>query len=83
MKLAADDSQVFADTVTTGSVLAFAAFIPVKVTKGTHGMNVTVPKSASKDTTFTIADTLYIGVYYDATSSRITYAFQRQPFYYR
>jgi hypothetical protein len=58
VKVSVDDSQVFADTVTTGSVLAFAAIIPVKVTKGTHGLNVTVPNSASKDTTFTIADTL-------------------------
>jgi hypothetical protein len=83
VKVAVDNSQVFADTVTTGSVLAFAAIIPVQVSKGTHGLNVTIVGSVSKDTTFTIADTLYIGVNYNATSSRISYALQRQPFYYR
>lgn len=83
VKVALDHSQVSADIVTNDFVLAFAAILPARVFNGTHFLNVTVAESVSKDTTFTIADTLYIGVNYDATSSRITYAFQRQPFYYR
>jgi hypothetical protein len=63
--------------------VAVAAIIPVQVHKGTHLLNVTVPNSVSKDTTFTIADTLYIGVNNDATTPRITYHFRRLPFYYR
>jgi hypothetical protein len=83
VKVAVDNSQVFADSVTTGLALAVAAIIPVQVSKGTHGLNVTVGSSAFKDTTFAIADTLYVGVTYDATTSRITYVLQRRPFYYR
>jgi hypothetical protein len=75
VKVAIDNSQVFADAVTTGSILAFAAIVPVQVFKGTHLLNVTVADSVSKDTTFTIADTLYIGVNYDAPIQRITYHF--------
>jgi hypothetical protein len=83
VKVSVDFSQVFSDTVTTGSILAFAAIIPVQVSIGTHFLNVTVANSVSKDTAFTIADTLYIGVNYDATIPGITYHFQRWPFYYR
>jgi hypothetical protein len=78
-----DFSQVFSDTVTTGLILAVAEIIPVQVYEGTHRLNLTVPNSVSKDTIFTVADTLYIGVNYDATTPRITYHFQRLPFYYR
>jgi hypothetical protein len=83
VRVSVDFSQVFADTVTTSLVLAVAAMIPVQVYNGTHLLNVTVPNLVSKDTTFTIADTLYIGVNYDATTPRITYHFQRLPFHYR
>jgi hypothetical protein len=83
VRVSVDFSQVFADTVTTGLVLAVAAIIPVQVVNGPHLLNVTVADSIAKGTTSTIADTLHIGVNYNATSSRISYAFQRQPFYYR
>ncbi len=81
-----DNSRVFAGYVSTGAVLGYAAILPVQVTKGTHGLNVTVFNSlsslASKDTTFTVADTLYIGVNYDNTTSQIKYYFSRRPFLY-
>jgi hypothetical protein len=83
VRVSVDFSQVFEDTVTTGLALAVAAVIPVQVFNGPHLLNVTVAGSVSKDTTFTIADTLYIGVNYDATTSRIAYSFRRMPFYYR
>jgi hypothetical protein len=83
VRVSIDFSQVFSDTVTSGIIAPVAAIIPVQVYNGTHLLNVTVPNSVSKDTMFTIADSLYIGVNYDATTPRITYHFQRLPFYYR
>ena len=83
VKVTVDNSQVFADTITTGSILAFAAIIPVQVSKGTHRLNVNVAETVSKDTTFTITDTLYIGVSYDETTSKIMYVFRHEPFGYR
>jgi hypothetical protein len=83
VKVAVDHSQVFADILTTHFILAFAAIIPVQVFNGTHFLSLTVAEAVSKDTTFTIADTLYIGVNSDATTPRITYHFQRWPFHCR
>ncbi len=82
VEVSVDYAQVFDDTVTTGDILAFAAIIPVRVSSGAHVLNVTVADSISKDTTFVIADSLYIGVNYNATTLRIEYVFQRQPFPY-
>ncbi len=42
VKVIVDNSQVFADTITTGSILAFAAIIPVQVSQGAHELIVTV-----------------------------------------
>ena len=82
VKVRLDYSQIFIDTVTTGSIIAVAAIIPAKVYKGTHFLSVTAD-SITNDTTFTITDTLYIGVNYSSTNSRITYRFQHYPFGYR
>lgn len=82
VKVRVDYSQVFFDTVSTGYVLSVAAIIPVKIRKGTHFLSVTAGSTTS-NTTFTIADTLYIGVNYSSTNSRITYRFQQYPFGYR
>ncbi len=77
-----DNSRLFAGNVSTSAILGVAAVIPVHVTKGTHALNVTVSNSISKDTTFTIADTLFIGVNYDSRTSHITYYFTRHRFIY-
>ncbi len=78
-----DHQSVFADTVTSNLSLSLAAIIPVQVNQGTHTLNVTVPDTISQDTTFTIADTLYIGVNYSSTSRRLDFRFQGERFYYR
>ena len=83
MKVIVDNSQVFSDTITTGSILAFAAIIPVQVSQGTYGLIVSVADTASNDTTFTITDTLYIGVNYDEITSKIRYVFRDRSFPYR
>lgn len=81
-----DNSRLFTGYVSTGAILGYATILPVQVTKGTHGLNVTAYNSlsspASKDTTFTVADSLYIGVNYDSTTSQIRYYFTRRPFLY-
>jgi hypothetical protein len=78
-----DQSQVFADTISTGYILAVAVIIPVQINQGVHTFGVTIPNSVSKDTSFTISDSLYIGVNYNSAKSMISYHFQRNPFYYR
>jgi len=83
VKVRVDYSQIFVDTVTTGSIIAVAAIIPVEIYRGTHFLSVTVADSITNDTTFSINDTLYIGVNYSSTTSRITYRFQQYPFGYR
>lgn len=83
VKVNVDYSQTFNDTVTTGSIIAVAAIIPVDIYKGTHLLKVTIADSITKDTTFTINDTLYIGVNYSPSTSNITYNFRHTPFPYR
>jgi hypothetical protein len=83
VKVAVDYSEVFDDTITTGDILAFAAIVPVQVSRGVHALRVTADGSFAKDTTFTIIDSLYVGVNYNVTTSRINYIFQRHPFRYR
>jgi len=83
VSVAVDHQSVFADTVSTNLSLALAAVIPVQVNQGTHTLSVTVPDTISKDTTFTIADTLYIAVSYSSTSRSLDFRFQRNRFYYR
>ncbi len=78
-----DYTQVFSDTVTSGRILALAAIISLPISNGPHMLSITVADSTTQDTTFAVADSLYIGVNYDATTSRILCVFQRQPFYYR
>ena len=81
--ISVDQGRVFNDTVTTGSSLAVAAIIPVHLTQGVHRLNVTVAGTVSKDTTFTISDSLFVGVGYDMNTETITYRFQRNRFPYR
>jgi hypothetical protein len=78
-----DQTLVFADTVTTGFALAVAAIIPVEVNQGSHNLRVAIANILSKDTSFTISDSLYVGVSYDSARATINYRFQRNPFYYR
>ena len=81
-----DSSRVFQGNVSTGSTLGYAAIIPVQVSRGTHALSVFVLSSALSafptDTTFTIADTLYIGVNFDANAGKITFTYRTTPFQY-
>ena len=81
-----DSSRVFQGNISTGSTSGYAAIIPVQVSKGTHTLSVFVLSSALSafptDTTFTIADTLYIGVNFDAHPGKITFTYRTTPFLY-
>ena len=81
--ISVDQAQVFASTVSTGFIVAFAAIIPVQLTQGTHKLTVTIAHTVSKDTSFAISDTLFVGVSYNSTTRTIDYRFQRNRFYYR
>lgn len=83
VKVRVDYSQIFSDTVTTIPALEVADIIPAQIYKGTHSLSITVADSITNDTTFTINDTLYIGVNYSPTTFRITYNFRHLPFRYR
>ncbi len=83
VKVMFDNFIVFNDTVQTGSILAYAAQIPIDINKGKHSLKVTVENSISNESTFVIDDTLYVGVQYDATNSNIIFHFQKAPFPYR
>ena len=81
-----DSSRIFQGNVSTGSTLGYAAIIPVQVSKGTHTLGVFIWSSALSakptDTTFTIADTLYIGVNFDERAGKVTFIYQTTPFLY-
>ncbi len=77
-----DNSQIYADIISTSALSGAAAIVPVQVTNGTHLLRVTVSNSISKDTSFTIQDTLYIGVNYNSQNSQIDYYFTRKGFLY-
>jgi hypothetical protein len=77
-----DNSQIFSDIISTSALSGVAAIVPAQVTNGTHFLRVTVSNSVSKDTTFTIQDTLYIGVNYSSQNSQINYYFTRKGFLY-
>jgi hypothetical protein len=83
VKVKVDNSQLLNDTVTTGSILAYAAIIPAQINKGLHSLSITIDDSITKDTTFTINDTLYIGVNYKQSTSSINYYFRYHSFPYR
>ena len=82
VSISVDQGEVFAGTVSTGSILAFAAIIPVQVTQGTHKLTASIADSVSKDTTFTISDTLFVGVNFNPANGSIDYRFQRNRFYH-
>ena len=77
-----DNFKVFEGEISTISILGYAAIIPVQVSQGTHKLNVGVFNSTSKDTIFTIYDSLYIGVKFDAANAKLSYIIQRHPFPY-
>ncbi len=77
-----DNAQVFSDTVSTNQNIGYARKIPVQVINGTHFLRVTVSQTIAKDTSFTVQDTLYIGVYFTETDSAIEYYFSREQFVY-
>ncbi len=78
-----DRKQIFQDVVTTLPSISLATVVPVEVTQGTHRLAVTAAGVHSGDSTFTILDTLFVGVNYNATAGTIHYRFQRKPFVYR
>lgn len=76
VKVKVDNCQVFSDTISTEPILAFAAIFQIQVSKGTHEIVVSIADTLFNDTTFTIKDTLYIGVNYHAINSKISYTFR-------
>ena len=77
-----DNSVIFSDTVTSSPMVGVAKIIPAKIANGYHALRVTVLNSISKDTSFIVQDTLYIGVQYNKPNSLIEYYFTRKQFLY-
>lgn len=82
VKVFIDNSQLFSDTVSSSSVVGVAKIIPVSITNGLHSLRVALSNSLTKDTLFTIQDTMYIGVKYNKQNSQIEYSFTRMRFLY-
>jgi hypothetical protein len=78
-----DQSQVFADTVSTNIAVSVAAIIPVQINQGIHTLGIVIPNSVSKDTSFLVPDSLYVGVGYSALKGTIDFIFWQRPFPYR
>lgn len=77
-----DHSQIYSDTISTGEIIGIAHMISYQITNGTHLLHVTVSDSISKDTVFTIQDTLYIGVNFNIQNSQINFYYSRYRFLY-
>jgi len=78
-----DQSRVFADTVSTNIAVSVAAIIPVQINQGIHTLGIVIPNSVSKDTSFLVLDSLYVGVGYSALNGTIDFVFWQRPFPYR
>lgn len=77
-----DNAKVFFGAITTSELLGCALIIPLQVTPGKHSISVTVANSITKDTSFTLSDTLFVGVRFGVVDRRITYSFQKKTFRY-
>jgi len=82
VKVFLNDSLMLSDTISTGSILAYASIIPVTLSEGEHKLHVMANKNAELEDWFEVNSTLYIGVHYDSLQSKISYIFQNNPFYY-
>jgi len=77
-----DDSLFFRDTVSTGSIIAIAKIIPTNLVEGKHELRVTANGDTEYVETFEIKSTLYVGVTYESTQSKISFNFRTDKFYY-
>ena len=77
-----DDSLILSDTVSTGYILAFASIIPMTISEGTHNLRVKANTHVEFEENFEVKSTLYVGVLYDSTQSKVLYIFQNDQFYY-
>ncbi len=78
-----DNAQVFSGTVSSSPIVGVAEIVPVDVINGLHFLRVTVSNTVSKDSSFTVQDTLFIGVTYSQQDSHIGYYYTRNRFGYR
>ena len=78
-----DNEIIFDDTISTGSILAYASIISLDVTQGEHNIQVIVNDSIQGDTTLTIGDSLYVAVNYNSDQKEIGFYTQNEPFAYK
>ena len=78
-----DNEIIFDDTISTGSILAYASIISLDVTQGEHYIQVIVNDSIQGDTTLTIGDSLYVAVNYNSDQKEIGFYTQNEPFAYK
>jgi hypothetical protein len=78
-----DGNQVFDDTISTGSILAFAEIIPFDVRQGNHHLRAVVNTTIEAETTLVVGDSLYVAVKYNTDQKYIYFRAQTWPFPYR
>ncbi len=77
-----DHARLFGDTVSSNPIVGLSKVIPVQIANGPHSLRVVVSDTVSKDSSFTIQDTLFIGVSYDQKESQIYFFYSRDRFWY-
>ena len=78
-----DSKIVLNDTISTGSILAYAAIIPLKVSQGKHKMRAIINNIAEAETLLIVGDSLYATVNYNPENNTIYFGGQTWPFPYK
>ncbi len=73
-----DGKSIFSGAVTTNYVVGLAATIAPQLPAGDHQIE-TFIQGREADTTFSVQDTLIIGIIYDASLEEISYNFYEPP----
>ena len=73
-----DDKSIFSGEVNTNYVVGLAAIISPQITKGEHNIKVYI-ENIEADTTFSVQDSLIIGITYDESVSEISFYFYEPP----
>ena len=83
VRVEVDETLVLDARITTGTVLAFAAIVPVAVNDTRHLLGVQVDSLAIAVTEILVSETPYVGVCYDEAERAVTFVPSAQPFVYR
>ncbi len=83
VQLVLDGRAVFEGVVSSDPLLGLAKIVPADILEGQHRLAVFVDGVFTNDTTFSVQDTLFVGITYDPTVPRVRFYFpDTQPVYF-